>query len=121
MKSLRMIAVVCALAGVSRAFAGTIDFENAPKLYWENGGGEDLGSFYQGVTFGPDAQITTTSTTYPAHSGNLELTTANLAAPVLSMTFDSPQPDVSFWYSSSFGFVADAYDKNGSILGVEIG
>jgi hypothetical protein len=117
MNSKNALMVVLVFWGGSRVFAGTINFDNAPMIYWKNGGGVDVGGYYQGVTFGPDAQIATSSATYPAHSGNLELTTANIADPVITITFNATQPDVSFWYSTSFGFVAVAYDSQGNFLG----
>jgi hypothetical protein len=116
-----LVGVTCLLASVTSASAGTIDFDNAPMKFWVSGGGQDLGAYYTGVTFGPDAQITTTSASFPSHSGQLELTDSNLADDTLIMTFDSPESDVSFWFTSADGFVAKAFDSSNNFLGFENG
>jgi hypothetical protein len=120
MKSLPIAAAVCALAGVSSAFAGTIDFENIPTTFMEpntivngvHGGGQDLGTFFQnlGVTFGAGAQVTATSTTFPAHSGQFELTDANPSISTITINFTKPQTDVSFWYNAFFGLTIQAFN-----------
>jgi hypothetical protein len=117
MRLIVSLAAAFTLLGFSASsFGGTIDFENAPMTFWENGGAQDLGGFYAGVTFGTDVQIVTSSALFPAHSGNLELTDANLSNPDLVMTFDTPQTDVSFWYSTSSGFAATAFDSGNNSL-----
>jgi hypothetical protein len=107
------------LAVGAAGFGGTIDFENVPNAFLESnigGGGQDLGGYYAGVTFGPNEQVTTTSTVFPAHSGTNELTTSDFGTPNILMTFDSPQTDVSFWYTTSFGIVATAFDSGNHSL-----
>lgn len=118
MKSIKLFAVACALASASCGFAGTITFEDAPSTYWNDstpghpGGQVDLGSFYPGVTFGAGAQIEHTSTVYPAHSGVLELFPSDIGNPTITVNFAHPQPEVSFWYTTSFGLVVTAYDSS---------
>ena len=106
--------MACALVGASSGFAETITFEDAPSTYWnDNSGGQvDLGSFYPGVTFGAGAQIEHTSSVYPAHSGVLELFASDIGNPTIAINFAHPQPEVSFWYTTSFGLVVTAYDSS---------
>jgi len=107
MKTIRLLTVAFALAGVSSAFAGTITFEGVPIT------STDLGNYYQGVTFGPGIQVTSTSSGYPAHSGSQE---AALNDAPSTISFAAAQPDVSFWYTTLFGFAATAYDSHGNLL-----
>jgi hypothetical protein len=37
------------------AYAGVITFEDLPDAYFFNGGGQNVGNFYPGITFGPNA------------------------------------------------------------------
>jgi hypothetical protein len=114
MKSIQLIAVACALAGVSPAFAGTIDFEAAPT-------GVDLGNFYSGVTFAPglqaEFQVLPTS---PAHSGFKELVGTDSGNPNMSFTFATPESTVSFWYTTLYGFTVTAYNSSSAEVGSPI-
>jgi len=126
MKSLHLLAA-CVLAAAPAAMAGTITFESAPNTFWEpntqlygnTGKGNDLGSFYSGVTFGPGAQLTSTSTTFPAHSGNLELTDSNPLNTTLSINFGAAQNSVSFFYNTFFGISIKVIDVSGSTIFTE--
>jgi hypothetical protein len=112
MKSIRLLAVACALAGVSPVFAGTIDFEAAPT-------GVDLGSFYSGVTFAPtlqaEFQVLPSS---PAHSGDKELAGTDILNPNMQFNFSTPESTVSFWYNAFSAFTVTAYNSaNVAVLG----
>src|SRR3984957_13194887 len=111
MKSIQLIAVACAFAGVSPAFAGTIDFEAAPT-------GVNLGSFYSGVTFAPGLQAEfQVLPSNPAHSGFKELVGTDSGNPNMTFTFTTPESTVSFWYTTLFGFTVKAYNSSS----VEVG
>src|SRR5579864_3051481 len=68
----RMFVVISLLA--SNAFADVvIDFEDLPTANMYLGGGQNIGSFYAGVTFGPSVTglDLTGSTAFPPHSGSI--------------------------------------------------
>ncbi len=116
MNTKQLLAATVALVSASRVFAGTITFEGAPQ-------GQDLGSYYQGVTFGADAQATGQTIiagdpahSFPAHSGTMLLTDNNLFNPVLSFTFDTPQSSLSFWFNSLDALTLNVTDTGGGTL-----
>ena len=107
MKTIRLLAVACALAGVSSAFAGTITFEGAPT-------GVDLDSYYSGVTFGTGDQATQQVLPFfPAHSGSEILDNVN--SPSITFTFATSQSSFSLYYITAFGFTATATLANGTV------
>jgi hypothetical protein len=53
-----------------------------------------------------------TSSIFPAHSGVQELFPSQIGNGALTMTFTSPQTDVSFFYSTMFGLVITAFDSS---------
>jgi hypothetical protein len=121
-----IVATVGILAGGFSALATPITFDNVASTYWttgttydgQKGHGNDLGGSISGITFGAGDQVTTGSGLLPVHSGNFGLTDSGLFNPVISFTYASAQTDVSFWYSSVFGFTADAYSASGKLLDV---
>jgi hypothetical protein len=118
MKSKQVLAMVCALAGATQVFAGTttITFDSAPIT------GTDLGSFYSGVTFGADEQVTgQVIPEFPAHSAPNILINANLFNPIISFSFAAPVTQFSFWYASADGFTGVALDSNGHQVGTFTG
>src|SRR5271169_2510728 len=70
-----LLAAVTLLAGP--AFADVITFEDLPTANMFFGGDINIGTFYPGVTFGPDVtglNVTTdlpNPAAYPAHSGDI--------------------------------------------------
>jgi len=103
MNSKTALAVMCALAGVSPAFADTtVNFDNAPK-------GADVGNFYPGVTFGAGEQaFSQVLPLFPAHSGTQDLSVSSLnSTPNLTFSFTTPVTELSFWYATGFAFTAD--------------
>jgi len=112
MNTKKVIAVACALTSASRLFAGTITFDDAPIT------GTDLGSFYQGVTFGEGAQvIPQTTPLYPAHSGNQFLSDQDIANPTISATFSTPQSELDFYFTCADGVTITAFDSSHNALG----
>lgn len=82
-------------------YGATITFEGVPQTYWYGTGygNQNLGSYYAGVTFGPNAYIYYPNPSmYPPHSPN-----AVLFSTVDSITVDLAQPTnlVSLWYTTS--------------------
>jgi hypothetical protein len=119
--------IVAGLAlGVSVLFsslpgvAGVIDFENVPQTYWFKAGGQNLGSYYEGVTFGTTATILENQVYgynyagFPPHSGNAVLGSVNTSS--ITAQFDSPQQSVSLWYTSSSNLTFSAYDSSNNLI-----
>ena len=118
MNTKQVIAAACALAGASRVFAGTITFDDAPATFRDTssgGSGHDLGSYYQGVTFGSGAQITATIPgVFPAHSDGFEL--ANQFGPSITAAFATPQMSLSFWYTTAASMTITTFDSSHAVL-----
>ena len=102
--------------------AGVIDFEDLPDAYFFSSGGENIGSYYSGVTFGP--YVTGLSVTrfggyddaaYPPHSGDVVVWSA--FDDPMTLVFDSPQSVVSFWFTSLNPITMTAYDSGTNSLG----
>ena len=101
-------------------FAGTIDFEGVPQTYWFFGGNQNLGTYYAGANFGPDATILEdqvhgyNSTNYPPHSGHAVLFSDTNS--FIRVDFNSPVNFASVWYTSGSPFYLDAYDSSNNLL-----
>ncbi len=99
--SLLTIAVLLQL--ISYANAVTIDFEGVPYTYHENGSGNNLGNYYLGVTFGPEAVIydigSYDNIHYPTHSGISVLYAGGNN--FIDIIFENPVSDFSLWYTSA--------------------
>ena len=109
-----VILLVFASLGVAGEFV--IDFEDLPSTYMFLGDGENIGSFYSGVTFGPNVTglDLSGSTAFPPHSGSiavwdpLDLT--------VTISFDTPQAMVGVWYTSFDLLDFAAYDSSDTLL-----
>ena len=73
---LAVILVVCALS--AKADMVSINFEDLPDAYFFSAGGQNIGTFYSGVTFGPYVTGLSVSrfggygdAAYPPHSGDV--------------------------------------------------
>ena len=109
MKSKLIFTTLCALAGASRVFAGTIDFEAVPV-------GQDVGSFYQGATFSGDVVINSS----PAFPGTGAHVLDSTGSDII-LTFNTLQTQLSFNYTTYFTLVATAYDSHGNVVGTFTG
>ena len=99
----------------------TLDFEGLPDAHYFYGGNTNIGSYYDGVTFGPYVVIFDTviygynwSDGYPPHSGNAVIMPQTLTT---RADFDSPTSYVSLWYTSYQEFYLEAYDSDDVLLG----
>lgn len=105
--------------------AGVIDFENVPQTYWFNAGGQNLGNYYEGVTFGSSSDILENQVygyndaSFPPHSGDAVLFSS--ADSQITAQFNSPQQSVSLWYTSDKGMVLTAYDSSNHIIAQSFG
>lgn len=97
-----------------------LDFEGIPDTYWYGYGNTNLGGYYSGVNFGPDATIlvdglTLNSAGYPPHSGTNVL--FSISNPVIRMDFTGGLTNfVSAWYTSNSTFYMDAYNSSNALL-----
>jgi len=114
-------AVVFLLASVINASALTVlDFEGLPSTYYYSGGNTNIGTYYPGVNFGPDATILDrviggyNSTGYPPHSGNAVFFSDSTS--YVDITFDSPATYVEGWFTFTSTGYMEAYDSSSNLL-----
>lgn len=108
--------VVLLLTSVSPGIADVIDFEALPSANMFSGGGQNIGSLYPGVTFGPNVTglDLTGSAAFPPHSGSVavwdpfDLT--------VTISFADPQTNVGFWYTSFDLLTFSAFDSANTLL-----
>ena len=114
MRTLRLLLILFFLS--SLAAAGVIDFEGLPSTYMYLGGGQNIGSFYAGVTFGPNVTglDLTGSTAYPPHSGSIAVWDPFDVA--ITISFNVPQTTVGVWYTSFDLLTLAAYDSSNMLL-----
>jgi len=99
------------------------DFEDIPETYWYEGGGQNMGSYYPEVTFGPKATILEdqiygyNSIGYPPHSGHAVLTSEEYT---LRIDFANPTNHVGFWFSTAGGFYLRSYDSNDVMINEQV-
>lgn len=119
MKSARVIAAVCLLSGVSPVLADSFDFEDLPNanISLPFGGGSDIGTFYNAVTFGAGVQGVYTSSAFPATSGSQLIWQSDILNPNIDITPNGSFTEVSFWYTTAFGFTVTAYDALNNVVG----
>src|SRR5690349_7274071 len=75
---LRILPIPVVALALGVLHADMITFEDLPDVYFYNGGGQNIGSFYSGIVFGPN--VTGLSVTrfggyddsgFPPHSGDV--------------------------------------------------
>ena len=104
----------------SNALADMVDFEGIPDTYLFFGGGVNLGGYYPGLNFGPDATILDkvrygyNSTGYPPHSGDAVL--GSVSNQTIRVDFDIASTYVGAWYTSGSTFYLEAYDASDNLL-----
>ncbi len=120
MKKLILLLAILVFATSSSWAQVILDFEGIPDTYWWNFGNTNLGGYYSGVNFGPDATllvdgITLNSAGYPPHSGtNVLFSKTN---PTIRMDFTGGFVNsVSAWYSSNYTFYMDLYNSSDVLL-----
>ncbi len=122
MKSvLTTICIVLFAFGTVNALT-VLDLEDVPETYWYFGGDQNLGDFYEGLFFGPDATILESvvygynNTGYPPHSGNQVLFTDS--DNTIRVDFEDPTNHVGVWYTAGTGsmFYLEGYDSDDNLL-----
>lgn len=108
------------------AHAAVINFENLPDSNFFNGGGQNIGSFYAGVTFGPNVTGLSVSrfggyanSGFPPHSGDVAVWDA--ADPTITISFASEIQSFGIWYTSFDPLTLQAYDATNTLLGTVVG
>ncbi len=98
-----------------------IDFQGVPEDYWSSAGGQNLGGYFPGLTFGTTAVIVEATVYgyndigYPWHSFDSVL--GSLSAEVVQIDFDEPKTHVGFWFTTASGDgIAEAFDEYGTLL-----
>ncbi len=118
---LAMAALALLCLGVAASGLTTLDFEGLPTTYYTLYGDQNIGGYYPGVTFGPDATILDrviggyTDSDYPPHSGNAVF----WSPPELNyvdITFDTPVSYVQGWFTFANPGYLDAYDADGNLV-----
>ncbi len=116
------------MSGITPVFADFYDFEDLPNanISAPQGGGVDIGSFYNDINFGAGVQgvqsttlaVTPLGNPYPTHSGTQEIWQSNIGSGNPTIAFNNAflASEVSFWYSTAFGMQVYAYDAGGNLV-----
>ena len=122
---LRFVLVLLVL-GLTSAYAGVVTFEDLPDAYFFNGGGQNIGAFYAGLTFGPNVTGLSVSrfggyanAAFPPHSGDVVIWDATDST--VAIDFASSIQSFGIWYTSFDPFTLQAFDQNGDLIGTVVG
>lgn len=114
------------LSWPAKLTADTIDFETLPDAYFYNGGDQNIGDFYTGITFGPDVTGLSVSrfggydsSGFPPHSGDVVILDATDAT--ITISFASAVDSFGIWYTSFDPLTLGAFDSGGNSLGNAVG
>jgi hypothetical protein len=120
-----MLIVVAALA-LTPAYlhADVITFEDLPDANMFLGGGQNVGTFYPGVDFGPDVtgfnfNDFVNPAAFPAHSGNIVVWSAT--SNTTNIGFSKALTSVGIYYTSIDNLTLEAFDGHGKSLGSILG
>jgi hypothetical protein len=111
---------------VSSAQGTLITFEDLPDAYFFSSGGQDIASFYSGLTF--SANVTALSASrfggysdaaYPPHTRDVVIWDPFDSS--ISLTFTTPIDAFGIWYTSLDPLELDAFDGSNNLLGTVIG
>lgn len=101
-------------------------FEDLPDAYFYSSGDQNIGSYYAGITFGPNVTGLSVSrfggyddSGFPPHSGDVVIWDATDAT--INISFDSPLESFGIWYTSYDPLTLDAYDSGSNLLGEVVG
>jgi hypothetical protein len=128
--SLRLIGLLLVLIlgpSVSSLFGSTVyTFEDLPDAYFFSSGDQNIGSFYTGITFGPDVTGLSVSrfggyddSGFPPHSGDVVIT--DVADATINISFNSAISFFGIWYTTFDPLTLQAFDSGNSLLGTAIG
>lgn len=113
-----VILMVGVLCGTAASALTTLDFEGLPTTYYYLYGDQNIGGYYPGVSFGPDATILDrviggyNDSGYPPHSGNAVFFSDNYG--YVDITFANPVSYVEGWFTFAGTGYLEAYDTGGN-------
>jgi hypothetical protein len=114
------------LSAAGTANAGVVTFEDLPGVYFFGGGGQNIGNFYPGITFGPNVTGLSgsrfggyASDAFPPHSGDVVIWDAT--DPTITITFASALTSFGIWYTSFDPLTLEAFDASSNFLGAVVG
>ncbi|HXS95079.1 MAG TPA: hypothetical protein VN736_10770 [Candidatus Limnocylindrales bacterium] len=112
-------ATLCLLSFASSA--AVIDFETLPSTYMFLGDAQNIGSYYAGVSFGPNVTglDLTGVTAYPPHSGSIGVW--DPYDNTVTISFANPQTTIGLWYTSFELLIIAGYDSNNTLLASAVG
>jgi hypothetical protein len=117
---------VIILLAIGLAQAGLLDFEALPDAYFFSSGGQNVDTFYSGLTFGPNVTGLSVSrfggyddSGFPPHSGDVVIWDA--FDPSISISFDTPIDAFGIWYTSIDPLELDVFDQSNNLLGSVVG
>jgi len=124
LQTIWLFAVIILLLVPCSVFADIITFEDLPDTYFFTGGDQNIGSYYPGITFGPDVTGLSVSDGYdssgfPPHSGDVVIWDA--ADPTITISFGSPLDSFGIWYTSYDPLTLQAFDSGNNLLGTATG
>jgi probable HAF family extracellular repeat protein len=115
--------VVLACLIIEPASASAISFEDLPDAYFFNVGDQNIGTFYPGLTFGPDVTALSASRfgayddlAFPAHSGDVVVWDAS--DPAVTVTFTVPVSQFGVWYSSVDPLNVEAFGTRNEVVDI---
>ncbi|MBD3168509.1 MAG: PEP-CTERM sorting domain-containing protein [candidate division Zixibacteria bacterium] len=120
MKKLFMIALMVMLTASSSYALTTLDFENISQDHWYYEGAQNLGSYYEGVHFGPTATILENQVygfggdEIPTRSGQAVLFSSFDIG--IQADFDSYANHVQFYYGSYERLCFFIYDEDWNLM-----
>ncbi len=108
------------------AYATVITFEDLPDAYFFNTGGQNIGNFYSGITFGPNVAGLSVarfgvyaSDAFPPHSGDVVIWDA--VDPRITINFASPITSFGIWYTSFDPLRLQGFDAANNLLSGVVG
>jgi hypothetical protein len=127
LSTVSVAAVLYALLLVTGTTASTvINFEDLPDAYFYSSGDENIGTYYSGITFGPDVTALSVSrfggydsSGFPPHSGDVAIWDATDAT--INISFASPITSFGIWYTTFDPLTLAAFDGSSDLLGTVIG
>ena len=103
-----------------------ITFSDLPNANFFSSGGQNIGTFYSGLSFGPNVTGLSASrfggyaaAAFPPNTGDVAIWDSS--DPTISVAFSSPIQSFGVWYASLDPVVLQAYDQNGKLIGSTTG
>jgi|GEM_PF-1285164 len=104
----------------------TLTFEDLPDVNLFSSGGQNIGDFYPGITFGPDITGLSVSrfggyddSGFPPHSGDVVIWDPSDST--INISFDSAIQSFGIWYTTFDPLTLQAFDSGSNLLGTVIG